>query len=238
PLFCVHPVSGLALAYSGLLGQLPDRPVYGLQARSLTSDTELPADLTEMAAQYVARLLEVAPEGPYHLLGWSLGGSVAHLMAGQLAAAGQRVDTLALLDSVPATMLGGADPDWTLERGLAQLLLVSGYPVTGAELAAEAALAQIGGRDGPLAGFTADDLCNVALSWRHSAGLRAPAAPAPHPGELLLFEATRDVPAERPDLARLWAPHVSGPVRVYPVAATHWEMAGPGPLAEVAARLR
>jgi amino acid adenylation domain-containing protein len=246
PLFCVHPVSGLALAYSGLLGHLPDRPVYGLQARSLSSDTELPADLAEMAAQYVARLREVAPEGPYHLLGWSLGGSVAHLMAGQLAAAGQRVDTLALLDSVPATLLGGVaagpaggtDPDWTLERGLAQLLQVSGYPVAGAELTAEAALEQVTGRDGPLAGFTADDLCNVALSWRHSAGLRAPAAPARHAGELLLFEATRDVPPERPELAALWAPHVTGQVRVYPVAATHWEMAGPGQLAEVAARLR
>ena len=245
PLFCVHPVSGLALAYAGLLGHLPERPVYGVQARSLASTADLPGDLAEMAAQYVARVREVQPRGPYHLLGWSLGGTVAHLMAGQLAAAGERVETLALLDSVPAGYLGrgseaGGDPggSWTLERGLAQLLAVSGYPVTGTELDLAEALQLVTGRAGALAGFSVDDLCNVALSWRHSAGLRGGrggTAPV-HSGDVLLFEATRE-PRPVP-LAELWRPLVSGAVRVHQVAATHWEMADPGPLAEVAARLR
>jgi amino acid adenylation domain-containing protein len=241
PLFCVHPVSGLALAYAGLLGHLPERPVYGVQARSLASTSDLPGDLAEMAAHYVARVREVQPSGPYHLLGWSLGGTVAHLMAGQLAAAGERVETLALLDSVPAEYLGagsvgdGIAEGWSLERGLAQLLAVSGYPVTASELEPAEALALVTGRDGALAGFSADDLCNVALSWRHSAGLRGGTAPV-HSGDLLLFEATRE-PRPVP-LAELWRPLVSGAVRVHQVAATHWEMADPGPLAEVAARLR
>jgi amino acid adenylation domain-containing protein len=245
PLFCVHPVSGLALAYAGLLGHLPGRPVYGLQARSLASTDDLPGDLVEMAAQYVARVREVQPNGPYHLLGWSLGGTVAHLMAGQLAAEGERVETLALLDSVPAEYVGrgatagdaAAGDGWTLERGLAQLLRVSGYPVAGPELDLAQALEVVRGRDGALAGFSADDLCNVALSWRHSAGLRGGTAPAPvHAGDLLLFEATRE---SRPAaLAELWRPLVAGAVRVQPVAATHWQMADPGPLAGVAARLR
>ena len=253
PLFCVHPVSGLALAYAGLLGHLPGRPVYGLQARSLVSTTDLPGDLDEMAAQYVAEVRAVQPAGPYHLLGWSLGGTVAHLMAGQLAAAGERVDMLALLDSVPARYLGAgqavgepgaAGESWTLERGLAQLLDASGYPVgggevsgypVGAELDLGRAVALVDGQDGPLSGFSADDLCNVVLSWRHSAGLGGGATPV-HAGDLLLFEAARE---PRPvALAELWRPSVAGAVRVYPVAATHWEMAGPGPLAEVAARLR
>jgi amino acid adenylation domain-containing protein len=259
PLFCVHPVSGLALAYTGLLGHLPDRPVYGLQARSLVSTTDLPGDLDGMAAQYVTQVRSVQPVGPYHLLGWSLGGTVAHLMAGQLAAAGERVATLALLDSVPARYLGtgpaagesggvpgpgrevgapaagDAPVGWSLERGLAQLLAVSGYPVTGDELDPARAAEMVGGHGGGLAGLSADDLCNVVLSWRHSAGLGGGATPV-HPGDLLLFEATRE---RRPvALAELWRPSVAGAVRVYPVAATHWEMAGPGPLAEVAARLR
>jgi amino acid adenylation domain-containing protein len=253
PLFCVHPVSGLALAYAGLLGHLPGRPVYGLQARSLVSTTDLPGDLDEMAAQYVAQVRAVQPAGPYHLLGWSLGGTVAHLMAGQLARDGERVERLALLDSVPARYLGGgpaagdsgsaarghaplpAGESWSLERGLAQLLEVSGYPVGGAELDPGRAVELVDRHDGALAGFTADDLCNVVLSWRHSAGLGGGGTPV-HPGDLLLFEATRE---PRPvALAELWRPAVAGAVRVHPVAATHWEMAGPGPLAEVAARLR
>ncbi len=233
PLFCVHPVSGLAQAYSGLLGELPDRPIYGLQARSLVTDTGLPVDLEDMAEQYVREIREVAPAGPYHLLGWSLGGTVAHLMACLLVEAGERVETLALLDSIPGRLLGSVDESWSLERGLAQLLRVSGYPVDADQLDPGRALETIAG-DGSLGAFTSDDLCNVALSWRHSAGLTARTNPV-YPGELELFQAERD--ADGRDLAQAWKPQVSGPIQVHHVDATHWDMALPGPLAQVAARL-
>src|SRR5262245_24403445 len=39
--------------------------------------------------------------GPYHLLGWSFGGLVAHEMAGRLQEAHEDVALLALLDSYP-----------------------------------------------------------------------------------------------------------------------------------------
>jgi thioesterase domain-containing protein len=235
PLFCVHPVSGLALAYSGLLRGLPDRPVYGLQAHSLATDTELPADLDAMAARYVSEIRAVQPVGPYHLLGWSLGGTVAHLMACQLAAEGERVDALALLDAVPARFLGQPDRHWSVERGLAQLLKVSGYPVGAEEVDPAVAVRLVGEGDGGLSGFTGDDLCNVVLSWRHSSGLRSAAAPV-HSGELLLFEATRG--RRKGGLGQLWQPQVGGPIRVHPVPADHWEMAQPGVLDQVAAVLR
>ena len=235
PLFCVHPVSGLALAYSGLLRGLPDRPVYGLQAHSLASDSDLPADLDAMAARYISEIRAVQPGGPYHLLGWSLGGTVAHLMACQLAAEGDRVDTLALLDAVPARFLGEPDSHWSLERGLAHLLRVSGYRVGADEVDPASAVRLVTEGDGGLSGFTGDDLCNVVLSWRHSSGLRAAAAPV-HPGALLLFEATRG--RREAGLAQMWQPQVGGPIRVHPVPAGHWEMAQPGALDQVAAVLR
>ncbi|MER6309471.1 amino acid adenylation domain-containing protein, partial [Streptomyces sp. NPDC001657] len=103
PLFCVHPVLGLSWNYAALLGHVdPQRPLYGLQARGITEPYARPASIEEMAGDYVARIREVQPEGPYHLLGWSLGGTVAHAMARLLEKDGQQVAFLALLDSYPA----------------------------------------------------------------------------------------------------------------------------------------
>jgi amino acid adenylation domain-containing protein len=245
PLFCVHGASGLALNFSGLLGHLPNRPVYGLQARSLRTDTGLPEDLAAMAAEYVAEIRTVQPNGPYQLLGFSLGGTVAHLMAGQLRAAGERVESLVLLDSVPANWLPGPDPDWTLERGLARLLRAEGYAVPAADedgIDRQQAAELVAARAGGLSAFGADDLCNVVLSWRHSATLGASTdTPTDTPvfdGDVLLFVAAREDRAGYPELAELWRPLVTGELQAFPIDADHMEMGRPGPLAEVAAHLR
>ena len=54
-----------------------------------------------MAADYLRLIRKVQPVGPYNLLGWSLGGLVAHAMATQLQSEGQEVALLSLLDSYP-----------------------------------------------------------------------------------------------------------------------------------------
>ena len=41
--------------------------------------------LHEMASDYLAQIRQKQPHGPYHLLGWSLGGTLAMLIAAQLA---------------------------------------------------------------------------------------------------------------------------------------------------------
>ncbi|WP_395370103.1 amino acid adenylation domain-containing protein [Streptomyces tubercidicus] len=103
PLFCVHPVAGFSWRYAALLGALDtDHPVYALQSRGLDG-TEPPArSLDEMAEDYVREIRRVQPEGPYHLLGWSLGGIMAHAVATALQAQGQEVALLAVLDAYPA----------------------------------------------------------------------------------------------------------------------------------------
>ncbi|WP_412076455.1 alpha/beta fold hydrolase [Streptomyces xanthophaeus] len=96
PLFCVHPVSGLGWSYAGLLREVAaEHPVHVLQARGMDSGEQLPQTLEEMAAEYVAHVRAVQPSGPYHLLGWSFGGAVAHAMAVQLQLAGEEVKLLA-----------------------------------------------------------------------------------------------------------------------------------------------
>ncbi|MFF3325356.1 alpha/beta fold hydrolase, partial [Streptomyces sp. NPDC002889] len=102
PLFCIHPSSGLSWCYTDLVGHLPpDRPVYGLQARGYGADEPLPKTLEELAADYVEQIRAIQPTGPYHLLGWSFGGTTAHAMATHIQEQGEEVALLAVLDGYP-----------------------------------------------------------------------------------------------------------------------------------------
>ena len=101
PLFCVHPSTGLSWGYAGLLRHLPDRPVWGLQARAMTDAGFAAASVEEIAADYLARIDELQPTGPVHLLGYSFGGRVAFEMAVALQERHRSVGTVMLLDSSP-----------------------------------------------------------------------------------------------------------------------------------------
>src|SRR6185503_2382423 len=76
---------------------------YGLQARGLDENQVPHTRIEEMAAHYLEAIRSVQPDGPYLLGGWSMGGVVAYEMAQQLAAQGQQVSLLALLDARPLT---------------------------------------------------------------------------------------------------------------------------------------
>jgi amino acid adenylation domain-containing protein len=100
PVFFVHAIAGSALAYQHLAEHLgDDQPFYGLHAMGVDDDAAPSTDVREMARRYVEAVRSVAPEGPYHLGGWSFGGLVALEMAHQLRTAGQPVSTLALVDT-------------------------------------------------------------------------------------------------------------------------------------------
>src|SRR5690606_19625686 len=71
----------------------------GLQSPALSEPDYLPRSLEEMAARCLAEIRSVQPFGPYHLVGWSLGGLLAHAVAVALQEAGEEVAVLALLDS-------------------------------------------------------------------------------------------------------------------------------------------
>jgi amino acid adenylation domain-containing protein len=99
PFFCVHAVSGDVLAYRDLaraMGQA--RPFYALRAPDVAGGRH-PGTIEGLAALYVDAIRSVQPEGPYHLGGWSLGGTVAYEMSCRLQRAGHEVASLALIDS-------------------------------------------------------------------------------------------------------------------------------------------
>ena len=100
PLFCVHPIIGVSIGFSSLLRFLePTIPVYGLQSRGLRDGAALPGSIEEIAADYLAQIRRIQPEGPYRLIGRSLGGLIAHSIARQMESQGVHVEVLALIDS-------------------------------------------------------------------------------------------------------------------------------------------
>lgn len=115
PLFCVHPAGGLVQVYSELARVL-DRsyPMYGVQSYGLVPGEAPLRTVETMAQQYIADMRVVQPEGPYHLCGLSMGSVVAYEMAVQLAAKGERVALLGLLDGAPETERAPyTDEEWT-----------------------------------------------------------------------------------------------------------------------------
>jgi amino acid adenylation domain-containing protein len=95
-LFCLPPAAGSSRCYLGLRGHLDaDRPIYGLPLITDGSGIE------ELATDYAGGIRAIQPTGPYHLLGWSFGGHLAHAVATVLQDAGCRVGLLAVLDAYP-----------------------------------------------------------------------------------------------------------------------------------------
>lgn len=99
-LFCFHPSTGHVQDYRTLLKVLPAWNLWGLQAAYLAEDsTTLGGDIDSLCAVYVEHLRQQQPHGPYHLLGFSLGGLLAIRAAAQLESQGEQVAFLGIIDS-------------------------------------------------------------------------------------------------------------------------------------------
>jgi acetoacetyl-CoA synthetase len=102
PVFIMHGLGGSVLEFMQLvrLVDVPN-PFYGFQAKGADGSEE-PLDRVEDMAQYhLEALRHVQPQGPYFLLGFSLGGLVVYEMARQLDSNGERVSLLVLIESYP-----------------------------------------------------------------------------------------------------------------------------------------
>jgi amino acid adenylation domain-containing protein len=94
PLFCIPGAMGTFRFCEGLRACLDSRqPIYGIQELTVTSETTLEA----MADHAVQEMRRLQPQGPYYLVGYSMGSAVAYEIAQQLQAQGQKVALLALI---------------------------------------------------------------------------------------------------------------------------------------------
>ena len=100
PIFGIHEVQGHILFYRELAHHLgSEQPFYGLQPVGLDGKQAPLTRCEDMAAHYIEQMRTIQPEGPYFLVGYSVGGVLAFEMAQQLYAQGQKVALLALLDT-------------------------------------------------------------------------------------------------------------------------------------------
>ena len=98
--FCVHGAGGNVLLYRDLAARLGnDYPFYGLQSRGLDGKSTPLTTVAEMATAYLEEIRRFQPQGPYHLGGYCLGGTIALEIAGLLRQQGEEVALLALLDT-------------------------------------------------------------------------------------------------------------------------------------------
>ncbi|GIN03917.1 hypothetical protein Pve01_55750 [Planomonospora venezuelensis] len=235
PLFCVHPAGGLSWCYSGLIRHVPDRPIYGLQARH----DPLPTSLRELAADYVAQLRQVQPAGPYHLLGWSTGGVIAQEMAVQLRLAGQEVALLAVLDAYPAE--GLRDLPVSDEAEALEALLTMGGFAPDAAPTMEGVIEILRREGSPLSGLPVETLRSLKDLYLNTNHLVRGLDTRVFDGDVLFFRATVDT-IDDALTAETWRPHVTGAIENHDVACSHKDMTQPGPIAEigaiVAARLK
>jgi thioesterase domain-containing protein len=231
PLFCVHPAVGVGWVYSGLLAHLdPGRPVYALQARGLTEPDRRPATVEEMVKDYLDQIVQVQPEGPYHLLGWSFGAEVAHAMAVRLQQRGQEVASLTMLDGYPGGSLSAqVDP----EERIAELLLSLGHDLgdvpDGHVLDQAEFVARVRAAGGPLAEFGEAELEALPAVFAANGELAMAYEPEVFRGDVLFFQATEGRSAASPSPTD-WRPFVTGEVTVHPVGCRHGEMTRPGPI--------
>ncbi|WP_067571699.1 non-ribosomal peptide synthetase [Nocardia acidivorans] len=213
-LFCIHPGGGLAWPYAGLLAHLdPEISLYGLQDPWVVRDEEPLSTVGDYADHYVTEILEIQPEGPYRLLGWSLGGRIAHEIAVRLQLLGAEVVLLAMMDTAVADgreqlAPGDTDAAWAQLHAMESVMRAAeNFPLEMVERA------------------------TAALTRR------VPGAPSgPYKGDLLHFTATREPDRERRPAAS-WSEHISGDITDIAIDATHIGMADAAPIAVIARAL-
>ena len=126
PLFCLHAGFGTVFDYEPLARKLDGRrSVYGVQCRMLLDPQWQDASLHSMALAYAERIRQQQANGPYHLLGWSLGGALALLVAQALEAQGQQVAFAGLVDTYVAGTAEASDGREDLQDFLRFVLGVS-----------------------------------------------------------------------------------------------------------------
>ncbi|MEH6793174.1 MAG: amino acid adenylation domain-containing protein [Rhodococcus sp. (in: high G+C Gram-positive bacteria)] len=222
PLFCIHPAVGVAWSFAGLPSSLhPDRPVYGLQLPGLLDGSELPRRIEDFAQRYIDEIKAVAPEGPYLLLGWSLGGVIAHAAATMLQEAGDTVELLVLLDA--RTDVADDAPEFTV-GDLADQLEVEGESFE--EIASNLTAARP-----ELSFLTATHLHRMYEPVSAAATLVREYRPTAFDGDVLF------VSAHDSDADGQWEKYVGRPLQVHRVDAAHQNMTQPAPLADIGRRI-
>jgi amino acid adenylation domain-containing protein len=236
PLFCIHPAAGLSWCYTPLSRYVPaDQRLYGLQARGLDGTSQPSCSVRDMASEYVEQIRAVQESGPYHILGWSFGGIVAHEVAVQLQAAGEQVAALIIMDGYPPQQETGPAPA-SREQGRTGIPGGPGDhadPETSGEDPVPAGILDWIRREksGFLEAISEKELEILGQILQNNVRIMCVHEFRRFDGDLLLIAATEDNTGGVSAVAR-WKPYVSGEISESSLPCGHYEMVRPDMLAQ------
>jgi thioesterase domain-containing protein len=243
PLFCLHPGTGLCWPYTNLLRVTPDdQPIYAIQARGFAGDVPLPQSLDEIVNESLEEIRAIAPSGPYHLLGWSFGGIIAHMIATRLQSRGHEVARLLLFDSYPPNNLDQLPH--TIESSWREIALGTNLVIPAGMLSdtlnAATVLTLAREQSHILGTFPLAQLHHLAVVLANNSILVPTAKLATFVGDITLFVARQTTAGlDRSDIgADAWNAFCRGSVRTVSVDAEHHQMLSPSALQQVIATLQ
>ncbi|HHK9580644.1 enterobactin non-ribosomal peptide synthetase EntF [Citrobacter sp. Cb008] len=210
-LFCFHPASGFAWQFSVLSRYLsPQWSIIGIQSPRPDGPMQTAENLDAVCEHHLATLLSQQPHGPYYLLGYSLGGTLAQGIAARLHARGETVAFLGLLDTWPPETQNWQEKE---ANGLDPAVLAEIEREREAFLAAQQ-------------GNASEALFNaIEGNYADAVRLLTTAHSAPFAGHATLFVAERTlVPGVSPE--RSWSPWISS-LDVYRQDCAHVDIITP-----------
>jgi amino acid adenylation domain-containing protein len=229
PLFCVHAVEGISWRYAGLADHLPaDQPIYGLQSRGLAHPEPLPRSMEEVAADYAGQIRSIQAHGPYYLLGWSLGGVIAHAVATHLQEQGEQIALLTILDGYPP--LGRRTRPQDAENH--KILHGSAGNLTSKQESVVDDVVALFRADGSRGEMTEDTRNTIRQVILNNFELGVRYTPRQFHGDILLFVSALGRPASRPaaQAPDPWRPYVEGRIESHQIDCDHQGMVTAGPL--------
>ncbi|WP_186072038.1 non-ribosomal peptide synthetase [Burkholderia gladioli] len=235
PLFCIHPAGGFSWPYAGLAHHLPDRPLYGLQARALAEADEQVESIEEMALDYVRQIRGVQPSGPYHLLGWSLGCHIAHAIATQLQLAGESVALLAMLDGYPMAEIEAiSSPTEAEVMGVLMQAFSDSQQPTTASLTIATLKAHLARSNPMFQTISEPTFSSIVRQFQIAPALAGMFVPEIFHGDVLFLRAVLSQADAYPQReVSAWQPYVQGRIETHDVECLHETMMSAQALARI-----
>ncbi|MEU4206898.1 amino acid adenylation domain-containing protein [Rothia terrae] len=230
-LYCIHPAGGLSWCYSSITKYLPSElPVWGIQARGVLAPGEQPASLEVMARDYLAEILKVHRGGPIHIMGWSLGGMVAQVLATIAQEEGLPVGTVALLDAYPSEAESNIEhPPY--EDAISSVLAMAGLEdhVLGGEFTSAALTRALAEYASPMAGLSSATIDALLVTYLNTAKILREYAHPVLQADVMFFSALKAGVGKDHDSDE-WSPYVAGKLKNIGIDCTHREMTQAGPM--------
>ncbi len=241
PLLCFPGVDGTGLGFEYLCASVdPQRTAFAFPYPGIFRNEEPLRDVVSLAQRALSALRSVQSGPPYFLCGYSFGGLVAYETARQLAAGGQEVAFLALIDT--------AGPQRRRPRPLVQRLLVhvqrlrtSSDPHAYLKQRGQSLRQRFGQNRGGAVPVEASIMTPALDPVRHACIEAARAyRPAPYAGRVTLFRAPLDFDEAfwRPQPHLGWEGMDLGGIDVIDIPVPHAEILHPQHLGPVAQELR